>query len=359
MLTRRARPFFACLLPTLLGAVTVGGNAEAQPAAPTQLSVLIREETLGNVSVVRRSGSVESLTAVVTRNNPPGFEYPRRFRIVFGSGTPLPGGVVVASAYDRGVCAVEQWGPITAPSTGARQLQVDVAYYPLDPDRTAPATCAVSYTRVNDRNGVQRPLAYGFFGFPTVPQQVAPAPFAFNSAATDSPRATRTAAGRYRVDIPNMAVGDVTGNVILTPYGPQHTSDRLCRAGALVRGAGEALAFEVRCDDTRTRAPTDTAFTFLFTRGGNAGGGATFYSSGIAGPNGLSNAAGRGAVPTVPSPPTYAGGTIGNLFPGALMLTTSMKDDSTCRPTFGPSGPSIGVRCDGPGTGSFYFLGTR
>lgn len=273
----------------------------------------------------------------------------KRFRVNIPGGQA--GGVVVSSAYDAGVCAVESWSPA---STGINaSVAIDMAYFAPASNPAATPTCAISYTRVMERAGVPAPLAYGFFGFPSLPQQVAMSSFGFNSAgpaAADAPKAVRLAPGRYRVEIPRMAAGDVSGNVITTVYG---AVDRICRPGITSRGAADALTFEVRCDETRTRAPADTAFTMLFTRASNAAGGRTMFTSGRGGPEGLSY--GAGGLPVSLARNTFTGVT-----PGTVTLMSSMKDDSWCWPVYAPPPvPLTTVRCDGGGTGSYYFLATQ
>ncbi|MBS2011972.1 MAG: hypothetical protein JST00_03730 [Deltaproteobacteria bacterium] len=342
----------ACL-STLAGGTSTaraeaGDNDPRRLVPPDHSAVVVTERgaPAGGFALAWPQRTAGYFPFAVTAQPPAGGA--KRFRVSI-PGTQA-GGVVVASAYDSGVCAVESWSPArVGPSSF---VEISVAYFP-SASSPAPASCAISYTRVFERAGVPAPLAYGFFGFPTVPQQIATAAFGFNSAGAngnaDAPKAVRLAPGRYRVEIPKMAAGDISGNVITTPYG---AVDRICRPGVLARGAADALTFEVRCDETRSRAATDTAFTMLFTRGSNAAGSRSMFTSGRGGPEGLSY--GAGGLPVSLARSTFTGVT-----PGTVALMSSTKDDSWCWPVYAPPPvPMTTVRCDGSGTGSYYFLAT-
>lgn len=337
-----------CLLAAIASVGAPAARAEGAAAGPrapiptSAVALVVRQDTpLGAVVVARPATGAGAYSAL--RVGPISVDPPTRNYRITGPVAGV-GGVVLASAYDRGSCSIASWGP------GA----IDLLYSPDPADRHGLMACAVVYTKVNERAAVTAPLAYGFFGVPTVATQVAPMSFGFNSAspvAADAPRATRTGPGRYRVEIARMAAGDTSGNVQVTPYG---AGGRACRVGPLSRTGEDTLAFDVRCDDLLTPRPADTAFSFLFTRGSNPWGSRLAYASGLGGPDGLSGAAGA------PSLPTLAADTL--TVPGAgadsVVLLTSTKDDAVCRPSFGPPS-AIPVRCDGGRRAGYSFLVLR
>lgn len=325
-------------------------NDPRRAIPPARAALVVRDDGQGNIAVVTPAPSTRYTPYSVGPVAPASGA--RRFRVFVDGGQT--GGTVAATAYDRGVCSVVSWAPETVTTGVSRstKLAIDMAYFPPADAPSQPLTCAIVYSKVLDRSALRAPLAYGLFALPSAPQQTAIGLLGFNSAGpagmASSPRSTRTSAGRYRVEIPRMGAGDVSGNVIVTPYG---AVDRICRAGTLARSGTDSIAFEVRCDESRPRQAADTGFTFLFTRGGSAWGWPGSFVSGMGGPDGLMGGAGEPSQPTVGN----RGGLIGGLAAGSVMLMTSTKDDAACRPVFGPSQSSITVRCDG-GAGGYYFL---